>query len=107
MVKTKDEIMSSLRGVIGDNASDEVLLLLEDVDDTLSVSNDPEDWKSKYESSNEEWRTKYEENDRKWREKYRDRFYGDVDDTEDRIFEDVPEVAVEKKDYNDLFEEVK
>lgn len=99
--------MNSLKSFIGDNASDEVLLLLEDVDDTLSVSNDTEDWKSKYESSNEEWRTKYEENDNMWRQKYRDRFYGDVDDTEERIFEDTTEGDVEKTNFDELFEEVK
>ena len=107
MVKTKEEIMNSLKSVIGDNSSDDVLVLLEDVDDTLSVSNDPEDWKGKYEQSNEEWRTKYEELDDTWRKKYRDRFYGDVDDTEDKIFEDVFEGKEEQKPvkYDDLFKE--
>lgn len=107
MVKTKEEIMNSLKSVIGDNSSDEVLELLENVDDTLSVSNDPEDWKGKYEQSNEEWRTKYEEQERMWRQKYRDRFYGDVDDTEEKIFEEPEEGETEKKNFEDLFEEVK
>lgn len=107
MVKTKEEIMTSLRGVIGDNTNDDVLALLEDVDDTLSVSNDPENWKEKYESNNAEWENKYDELETKWRNKYRDRFYGDVDDTEEKVFENPEEnKEVEKEKFDDLFKEV-
>lgn len=107
MVKTKEEIMTSLKSIIGENANDEVIELLENVDDTLSVSNDPEDWKGKYEKSNEEWRTKYEEMEATWRKKYRDRFYGDVDDTEDKIFEENYDGIEGKKNYTyeELFTE--
>ena len=109
MVRNKEEIMNSLKAVLGDNTGDDVLTLLEDIDDTLSVSNDPDDWKGKYEQSNEEWRTKYEEMDSNWRKKYVDRFYGDVDDTEDKIFEDVFEAEKEVKPtkFDDLFTEEK
>ena len=34
-IKTKDELIQSLNAVLGDNASDEALALMEDVSDTL------------------------------------------------------------------------
>lgn len=99
MVKSKEEIMGSLKNILGDNTSDEALVLLEDVNDTLSVDN--ESIKAEMES----WKNKYEENDAEWRKKYRDRFYGDVDDTEERIFQ---EESVEEKPltFENLFTEV-
>ena len=99
MVRSKEEIMGSLKNILGDNTSDEALVLLEDVNDTLSVDN--ESIKAEMES----WKNKYEENDAEWRKKYRDRFYGDVDDTEERIFQ---EEYVEEKPltFENLFTEV-
>lgn len=99
MVRSKEEIMGSLKNILGDNTSDEALVLLEDVNDTLSVDN--ESIKAEMES----WKNKYEENDAEWRKKYRDRFYGDVDDTEERIFQ---EESVEEKPltFENLFTEV-
>ena len=82
MVKTKEEIMGALRTIIGDGADDTVLELLEDIDDTLSVDN------SAAVEELEEWKTKYDTLDADWRKRYRDRFYGDVDETEDKIFEE-------------------
>jgi hypothetical protein len=82
MVKTKEEIMGALRTIIGDGADDTVLELLEDIDDTLSVDN------SAAVQELEEWKTKYDTLDADWRKRYRDRFYGDVDETEDKIFEE-------------------
>lgn len=99
MVRSKDEIMTSLKGLIGENTSDEVINLLEDVNDTLSVDNEA------IKNEMESWKKKYEENDLAWRTKYRDRFYGDVDDTQERIYDDEP--PKEMTTFEELFKEEK
>lgn len=74
-VKTKDEIMSTIKTVLGDNQSDEAITLLEDVSDTLDATTGGGD--------GTDWKAKYEENDKNWREKYTSRFYntgGEDDD---------------------------
>lgn len=86
MVRNLDEILQSVRSVIGDNSSDEAIALIEDITDTL---NDTTDWKKKF-----------EENDSEWRKKYRDRFFDPV------VIKGKNEVeVVEETDYNKLFEE--
>lgn len=95
-VKTKDEIISQLNTLIGENASDDAIAILEDVSDTY------DDFSTKLAESGD-YKTKYEENDKKWRDKYRDRFMngssGDDDDFED------PEDKHEenKMTFDDLF----
>lgn len=72
MKKTKDEILSSLRSLIGeDEANDEALTLIEDISDTLEEQNSGEDWKSRF-----------EENDKAWRKKYHDRFFSKPEEPE-------------------------
>ena len=68
MVKTKDEILESIKAKIGDDDSDEAIGLLEDITDTLN------DYDNKTKDT-EDWKAKYEENDKTWRKRYRDRFY--------------------------------
>lgn len=97
MVKTKEEIMGALRTIIGDGADDTVLELLEDIDDTLSVDN------SAAVKELEEWKTKYDTLDADWRKRYRDRFYGDVDETEDKIFDEDKPVEESPLTYDSLF----
>lgn len=64
-IKTRDEILASLRSILGDNVStDESIALIEDITDSMNVPKDTEDWKSRY-----------EENDAMWRKKYSDRFF--------------------------------
>lgn len=96
MVKSKDEIMASLKAIIGEGADDDVLTLLEDINDTLSVDN------TAVTAELEEWKRKYDENDAEWRKRYRDRFFGDVDETEDAIFEEESGTE-EKLTYENLF----
>lgn len=88
-VKSKEDLIASIKAVIGEDTTDESLTLLEDVSDTFSSleKNDDIDWK-----------TKYEENDRDWRKKYRDRFLGEVD--EDKFVE---EEERKPMTYADLF----
>ena len=64
MVKTKDELMASIKSKFGDDTSDETIALLEDISDTLDTTKDGADWKKKF-----------EDNDKMWREKYTSRFF--------------------------------
>lgn len=72
--RTKEELLDSIRTIVGENTTDEVLGLLDDISDTYdSLSTDP----------NEDWKKKYEDNDKAWRTKYRERFFNGKDDDED------------------------
>ena len=68
-VRTREELISLVNDIVGENADDKVISLLEDITDTYNDfdtrtnSNDTEDWKQKY-----------EDNDKQWREKYKARF---------------------------------
>ena len=64
MVKTKDELMASIKSKFGDDTSDETIALLEDISDTLDTTKEGADWKKKF-----------EDNDKMWREKYTSRFF--------------------------------
>lgn len=89
-VRTRDELLESIRGIVPDVTSDAVITLIEDVTDTLA---DREvDWKSRYET-----------NDREWRERYAARFF------EEKKDEDVPPEEDEEieKTIDELFEERK
>lgn len=98
-IKTQEELLTSIKGLLADDTSDEAISLLEDVTDTLgsfsSTNNDNEDWKKKY-----------EENDKEWRQKYRDRFFntGSSDDGKsDDKFEPEPEPEPAIRKFDDLF----
>ena len=68
-IRTKEEILTSVRSHFGDDTSDETLALVEDITDTMS------DLENKANNDNTNWKKKYEENDAAWRKKYRDRFF--------------------------------
>lgn len=97
-VRTQEELLTSIRGLLPDDTSDEAISLLEDLTDTLgSFSNTNND--------NEDWKKKYEENDKEWRQKYRDRFFntGSNDGKVDAKFEPEPEPEPTIKKFDDLF----
>lgn len=68
MVRTKDELLASIKDKFKDDTSDETISFIEDVSDTIN------DLETKA-SDETDWKSKYEENDKQWREKYRDRFF--------------------------------
>jgi len=91
MVKTKDELLSSLRTVLGDNTDDAYLSIIEDVSDTVdSLKGDGKDWKAEY-----------ERNDKEWRQKYHDRFFNPVADEDDPLDAGAPEPK--RYSFDDLF----
>lgn len=65
-VKTKEEILETLRASLGDNVDDSSIEIIEDISDTLDSLED---------KSGEDWEQKYKENDDAWRKRYTDRFF--------------------------------
>lgn len=98
MKKSKDEILTAIREIIGDNNSDEAIALIEDVTDSFT-------------DEESEWKRKYEENDRNWRQRYMDRFMNPEPmpvTTPEKVIEDNTEdVKTELNDvtFDDLFED--
>lgn len=85
MVRSKEEILESLKARIGEEPDDDSIKFLEDVTDTFA------DFEEKVAGS-EDWKAKYEENDKEWRKKYTDRFFSGSEDekTPDPDPEDPP-----------------
>lgn len=75
-VKTRDEIMSQLQSIIGEDTSDETLAFIQDVSDTLGNDNSAQ--------RITQLETQLEDQDKEWRKKYRDAFFtGKPDETLD------------------------
>ena len=97
-VRTRDEILESLRARIGDSTDDETLAFIEDVTDTLS------DYETRV-SDSTNWRERYETNDAEWRQRYRDRFFGNPE-SEVVETDNVVETETERPmTFEDLFKE--
>lgn len=67
-IKTKDELLTTLKQRTAEDTTDETLTFIEDVTDTLN------DLEAKTKEQTD-WKKKYEENDSAWREKYKERFF--------------------------------
>lgn len=95
-IKTKEEILNSVRGLISDDTTDDALNLFSDISDTMdSMTN----------NENTDYKKLYEENDKAWREKYRDRFMSGKPEREE---DDDPDPDEKKKySYENLFKEGK
>ena len=91
-VKTKEEILNSIKAKIGESTEDADLALLEDLSDTL------DDLNTRVTQAGD-WKTKYEENDKAWKQKYRDRFFNAEADKEieQKLKEDEHEKEEPKK----------
>ena len=97
-IKTQEELLNSIKGLLKDDTSDESIALLEDVTDTLTEMATNKD--------NENWKQKYEDNDKQWRQKYRDRFFNTGSDEGSKLgvrFDPEPEPEPVKKTFEDLF----
>lgn len=101
-VRTRDEILTIIRSLLGDSTSDDTLAFIEDLDDTFN------DYESR---TTDDWKSKYDELDEEWRKRYRDRFFQNnvnggtnpVQVIEDNI-EDLKGEG-EVKSFDELFEE--
>lgn len=68
-VRTREEILESIRTRVGEATDDETISFIEDVTDTLT------DLETKANGDGEDWEKKYRENDESWRKKYTERFF--------------------------------
>ena len=102
MIKSKEELIEEIRNVVGDDTSDNVIALIENVTDTMTELET---------SDGEEWKQKYEENDKMWREKYISRFTeGKAEPTAEPTeptTEPTADDEEKEKTFEDLFEEEK
>lgn len=100
MVRSKEEILASIRTKIGDDTSDEAIALVEDINDSF------DDLSTRLTEAGD-WKAKYEENDKAWRDKYTERFFTPSDDNpiDSVVSETVKEVPDDSKTYKyeDLF----
>ena len=92
MVRTKDELLASIKDRFKDDTSDETISFIEDVSDTIN------DLETKA-LDETDWKSKYEENDKQWREKYRDRFFNSEGDDPKQLDEEPPKPM----NFEDLF----
>ena len=96
-VKTKADILDSLKTLIGDKTDDDSLNFISDVSDTL------DDFENKT-KDNTDWEQKYKENDESWRKKYKERFFSsDNNPNNDDTTQDNDEPEVKPKTYDGLF----
>lgn len=94
-VRTREEIMTTIKERIGESTDDSDLAFLEDVTDTFN------DYDNRISESGD-WKNRYEENDREWRERYKERFFND--NTPDPEPKDPdPDEHKTPKTYDDLF----
>ena len=99
-VLKKDELLESLKGILGDNKSDEALKILEDASDTIT---DFEEKTKNYTALEE----KYNKLDDEWRTKYRERFFKKTEDKDEPEDDDIPDEKPKKLEFSDLFKEEK
>lgn len=93
-IKTKDELLASVRAIVGEDTSDATLELFDDISDTIdNLSN----------NENINYKEKYEQNDREWRQKYRDRFMNGKPEEDD--YEEMEGNSGKKYTYENLFKE--
>lgn len=96
-IKTKEELLESIRSRIGDDSSDETIAFLEDVTDTFS------DLETKAKGDGKDWKAEAERIDAEWREKYRNRFFNDKPEDEPDDEPVIPDSIV-KMSFEDLFD---
>ena len=90
MKLSKEELIEKVKAYVGDRTDDETISLIEDISDSMEVTDDGENWKEKF-----------EELDNQWREKYIARF-----SEPSTVKEDELEVeTTETNSFDDLFEE--
>ena len=94
-IKTKEELLASLKQTFGDNTDDATLSLIEDVTDTY------DDLNSKAKPDGKDWKAEAERIDKEWRQKYHDRFFNPVEDEKDPL--DAGDTEPKKYRFEDLF----
>lgn len=94
-IRTREELLESVRARIGEDTSDDALAFIEDIQDTIN------NYENNKNGDGTDWKKKYEDNDKEWRTKYRDRFFrGGVEDDDD-----VTDPTPKRLTFDDLFKE--
>lgn len=78
-VRTRDELMSTIKDYLGEDTSDAALSLVQDISDTLGDSNA---------QTVADLRQQLKDQDENWRKKYRDTFFSGTPEKDD---DDPPE----------------
>lgn len=95
-VRSREEILNSIRERVGEQNDDETITFIEDVTDTFT------DLETRANGDGVNWKEKYEENDASWRKKYTDRFFSGEPSEPEPEPEPEPE---EKLTFESLFKE--
>ena len=90
-IKTREELFTGIKSILGEEMDDGRISFLEDFTDTYN------DLETKAKGDGVDWKRKYEENDKAWKQKYTDRFFAPV------TSEPSVEPETTKKSYDDLF----
>lgn len=96
-VKTKDEILASIKEHFADDSSDEAISFIEDVTDTFS------DLESRANGDGTDWKAEAKRIDNEWREKYKARFFSSSNEEPDEPDPELDEIKPMK--FEDLFKE--
>lgn len=94
-VKTREEILESVRARVGEQTDDESIAFIEDISDTLT------NLETKAKGDGTDWKAKYEENDAEWRKKYTERFYSSEPNNEPELPK--PNDTTKPKTFAELF----
>lgn len=94
-VKTREEILESVRARVGEQTDDETIAFIEDISDTLT------ELETKAKGDGTDWKAKYEENDAEWRKKYTERFYSSDPGTDPEPPK--PDDPTKPKTFSELF----
>lgn len=96
-IKSKEDILASLKDILKEDTSDEALAIIEDVSDTF------DDFTTQKQSEID-WEQKYKDNDKEWRERYRDRFFNHSENPKDETIDfSTDEIVEEKTKFEELF----
>lgn len=98
MIKGKEELLASIKAVLGDTPTDDGVALMEDFTDTF------DDLEKQKKDIEVEWQAKYDANEKEWKDRYTSRFsetrgatdidaHGETEETEmKRTFDELFEI---------------
>ena len=80
MVKKSEDIILKLKEILGDRNDDDVLSVYEDIQDSISTTDNTSTYEERIRQISEDWKTKYNDLDDYWRTKYTSRFFTTPDE---------------------------
>lgn len=107
-VLNKDDFMSRIKTMVGEDTSDDAMSFIEDMSDTFN------DLESRTVDNSGEWEEKYnnavqekDNLDKEWREKYKARFFDGIENGAEAIADQTEDVKDDGEEvtFDDLFEE--